>query len=61
MKKEQSKGQKQIDRENGDSIKFYAIICAVGILISFVPPVLSARSSEEAFAYGPFMLPVFGY
>merc|ERR1712008_267612 len=60
MKKEQSKGQKQIDRENAESLKFYAIVCAAGILVSFIPPVLNSRSSDEPFVYRPFMLPVFG-
>ena len=60
MKKEQSKGQKQIDRENAESLKFYAIVCAAGILVSFIPPVLSSRSSDEPFVYQPLILPAFG-
>ena len=58
--KEQSKGQKLIDRENGESLKFYTIICTVGIAVSFTPPVLARFSSEDEFAYGPFFMPVFG-
>ena len=58
--KEQAKGQKQIDRENRESLKFYSIICLVGSVISLAPPILKVWSSEEGFAYGPFWLPGFG-
>lgn len=49
--KEATKGQKQIDRENADSMKFYTYITAAALTISWVSAIYFKSS---------YLLPLFG-
>ena len=50
--KQATKGQKQIDLENAESIKFYTFIAFAAIAVSFVPFLFNTASG--------LLLPIFG-
>jgi len=49
-----TKGQKQIDLENSDSLKFYQILSFSAIGISFIPILFNTS------AFNGYLLPIFG-
>ena len=46
-----TKGQKQIDKENAESMKFYTMLAIGGIAVSAIPVVFYTAS---------YLLPIFG-
>jgi len=46
-----TKGQKQIDKENAESMKFYTMLAIAGIVVSAIPVLVYTAS---------YLLPIFG-